>query len=368
MPFSKISPSLFAPEGHFTESADSLLNAGEYCLVHTPWDFCGNARTSVRATHTRTRFSPRVIPEPPSLPASNQIEQPATVNTTKTIWLPVSCRSGEQSSDNCGWNICGESDTSLRHTASALRGVTHREMYWRKSQSGRRNDSGNRDRNVSGANMSLMHTDTHRHTHTHARAFCLDKHTCVNAGVCVKTQPHVHRKRTPSYHPIPQWHSSHMPTWVDLNSILEKLPWLIGVCVRLCVCVGSSGHSFFKDSLFSDEVGTKTNPRDEEYNPLCSIHMHTFFHTSMTAMVLRNHPCIEAVRVFSWLRRRSLYIDASFLFLPREAYTLWLTRLSCRLLLKERHRRCRTQVAALSPLFCDFLKDIIKGSRLGCPR
>ena len=57
MPFSKISPSLFAPEGHFTESADSLLNAGEYCLVHTPWDFCGNARTSVRATHTHTHTS-----------------------------------------------------------------------------------------------------------------------------------------------------------------------------------------------------------------------------------------------------------------------------------------------------------------------
>lgn len=120
----------------------------------------------------------------------------------------------------------------------------------------------------------------------------------------------------------------------------ENVPTLIGqlhnnaahtcycewVLNSVCVCVVSNiRYSIFQESLFSDEVGMKPRPWNEEQAPfvLSSTYVYVFYR-SVIAMLLCNQQCAGAVRIFSCLRRYRLYIDASFL-VPRRAYTLWLT-------------------------------------------
>ncbi len=92
------------------------------------------------------------------------------------------------------------------------------------------------------------------------------------------------------------------------------------------------------------------------------------FYSTMTAKQLCNQLCIEAVRIFSWPRRHTLYIDASFCSSrTRPTHTDSPTAprwFSSRTYLKDRHRRRKTEVARFCPLFCDFLKNIIKGIQL----
>lgn len=222
--------------------------------------------THARAyTHTHTHSSPRVIPRPRLSPPQIKLSSPPQWTPRKQFGSQLAA----EVVNNHQITVAGtfvENLTPRSGTESLRSGELHTERC-----TGEKARAGGEMAATPGQKCFTSKYVAHAHTHT---CILLDKHTCVNAGVSVKTQPHGHRKRTPSYHPIPQWHSSHMTAWVDVNSILKILDWLACVCV--CACVGSSGHSFFKDSLFSDEVGMKTNPRDEEYNPLCSIHIHTF--------------------------------------------------------------------------------------------
>ena len=174
----KISPSLFAPEGHFTQSADSLIKCRRILLSTHSMGFLWQ-RMHER-TRTNTHFSPRVIPQP-------RHSKPQIKLSSPTQWTPRKQFGSQLAAEvvnNHQITVAGtfvENLTPRSSTESLRSGELHtKRCTGEKARAGGELTATPRQKCFTSKYVAHAHTDTqtqththtHRHTDTHTRVFC----------------------------------------------------------------------------------------------------------------------------------------------------------------------------------------------------
>lgn len=119
------------PYASFTFLTRGTFHKAEVCWLinesrryFTLWESVHAHAHARSRTHTFSASNP-----PSSVFLSLKSKQAAAAeNTAKTVWLPFSCGSGEESSENRGGSICWEFDTLLLTQALCALGV-HTETH-----------------------------------------------------------------------------------------------------------------------------------------------------------------------------------------------------------------------------------------------